>query len=193
MAVYLLLKAKDQAILTAYTFDLLILRAALQEAAKRGVRVQVFVDHSHSMSGSTATQMDRLQDLRQQGVEVFLSTGVGGGGIQHSKTLLVDGLYIVGSTNWTNSSRSNHEVSILLELSAEGNSAVRQKLEYIKLNSTALTEAQIKSSQKLRDARKQSRGRSAEPSRSSEPDKYATARRYSIARARSKDVTRFQP
>ena len=45
-------------------------------------------------------------------------------GAQHSKTLLVRhdegekrGVFIVGSTNWTTSSRSNREVSVRLELS----------------------------------------------------------------------------
>ena len=100
MGVFLLSRAKEEAILTAFTFDLLTVSAALKEAAQRRIHVQVDVDQSHSLRGTTATQMDRLEDLRNHGVEVFLSTGVSGSGIQHSKTLLVDQqFYLVGSAN----------------------------------------------------------------------------------------------
>ena len=134
------------------------------------------------MKGATAAQMDRLELLRREGVEVFLAHGVLTGGIQHSKTMLVDHLYLCGSTNWTSSSRSNHESSLLVELTEEGRLEVMQKLGYIMLGAELLTTETVKASQGWRDARSKSRSKSVEP------DLYATARRFSIARARSREA-----
>ena len=70
-----------------------------------------------------------MEYLRDGGVAVRLVTGRSGhvpgcsgsfAGIQHSKTLLVDEHAIVGSTNWTNAARKNHETSVLLSLAEEG-------------------------------------------------------------------------
>ena len=178
MGAFLLSKAKERAFLTAFTFDLLIICAALKEAAQRGIRVQVFVDKGHSLRGTTASQMDRLDDLRNNGIEVYLTTGIAGGGIQHSKTLLVDNFIIVGSTNWTSSSRSNHELSVLLELDETGKTAALLKGEYILQSSTLLTIKGIEDSRLTRESRQHARAKSAEP------DRFATARRFSIANER---------
>jgi len=183
MGVNLLKKAKERAILTAFTLDLLVMCNALVEAAQRGVQAQLFVDKSHSLKGSTSAQMDRLEMLRRGGVEVYLAKGVTAGGIQHSKTLLVDGYYLCGSTNWTSSSRSNHESSMLIELSDEGKKAVMSKLGYVMQGAELLTQETARRSQEYRDTR--IRGRSADPS----PHRFGeTARRFSIARARSRDA-----
>jgi phosphatidylserine/phosphatidylglycerophosphate/cardiolipin synthase-like enzyme len=183
MAVNLLSKAKERVILTAFTLDLLIVCNAMIEAAQRGVQAQLFVDRSHSLKGSTSAQMDRLELLRRGGVEVYLAKGVTAGGIQHSKTLLVDGYYLCGSTNWTSSSRSNHESSMLIELSDEGKKAVMSKLGYVMQSAEMLSQDTVKRSQDWREAKV--RGRSADPS----PHRFGeTARRFSIARARSRDA-----
>ncbi len=183
MAVYLLGKAKERAILTAFTFDLLVVCNALVEAAQRGIQVQLYVDRNHSLKGCTSAQMDRLELLRRGGVEVYLAQGVTAGGIQHSKTLLVDGYYLCGSTNWTSSSRSNHESSMLIELTDEGKKAVMSKLGYIMQSAELLSSDTAKRSQDWREAKV--RGRSADPS----PHQFGiTARRFSIARARSRDA-----
>ena len=183
MGVNLLKKAKERAIMTAFTLDLLVVCHALVEAAQRGVQAQLFVDKGHSLKGSTSAQMDRLEMLRRGGVEVYLAKGVTSGGIQHSKTLLVDGYYLCGSTNWTNSSRSNHESSMLIELSDEGKKAVMQKLGYMMQDAELLTQETVKRAQEFREVR--SRGRSADPS----PHRFGeTARRFSIARARSREA-----
>ena len=183
MGVNLLKKAKERAIMTAFTLDLLVVCHALVEAAQRGVQAQLFVDKGHSIKGSTSAQMDRLEMLRRGGVEVYLAKGVTSGGIQHSKTLLVDGYYLCGSTNWTSSSRSNHESSMLIELSDEGKKAVMQKLGYMMQDAELLTQETVKRAQEFREVR--SRGRSADPS----PHRFGeTARRFSIARARSREA-----
>jgi len=183
MAVFLLGKAKERAILTAFTFDLLVVCNALSEAAQRGVQVQLYVDKSHSMKGVTAAQMDRLELLRRTGVEVFLAQGIVAGGIQHSKSLLVDAHFLCGSTNWTSSSRSNHEFSVLIGLSEEGKISVMEKLGYVMQSAELLTTKTAQASQDWREARSNRvRGRSAEP------DMHATARRFSLARARSREA-----
>jgi phosphatidylserine/phosphatidylglycerophosphate/cardiolipin synthase-like enzyme len=187
MAVNLLNKAKDRATLTAFTLDLLIVCNAMVEAAQRGVQSQLFVDRGHSLKGSTSAQMDRLEMLRRGGVEVYLAKGVTAGGIQHSKTLLVDDYYLCGSTNWTSSSRSNHESSMLIELSDEGKKAVMSKLGYVMQSAELLSQDTVKRSQDWREANREAkvRGRSADPS----PHRFGeTARRFSIARARSRDA-----
>jgi len=184
MGIFLLGKAKVRAILTAFTFDLLTVSIALKEAAHRDVQVQLYVDKGHSLKGTTAAQMDRLEDLRKNGVEVYLVQGIAAGGIQHSKSLFVDGFYMCGSTNWTSSSRSNHEISVLMELSEEGETAVMQKLGYIMQGAELLTSEKAKASQLWRDEKLSSRGRSVESDRTA----YSTARRFSIARARSREV-----
>jgi len=186
MGIFLLGKAKVRAILTAFTFDLLTVNFALKEAAHRDVQVQLYVDKGHSLKGTTAAQMDRLDDLRKNGVEVYLVQGIAAGGIQHSKSLFVDGFYMCGSTNWTTSSRSNHEVSVLMELSEEGETAVMQKLGYIMQGAELLTSEKAKASQLWRDEKLSSRGRSV----GSESDRtaFSTARRFSIARARSREA-----
>jgi len=183
MAAFLLGRVKERAILTAFTLDLLVLCSALSAAAQlSGVRVQVYVDKSHSLKGSTSAQMDRLQLLRRSGVEVYLAHGVSSGGIQHSKSLLVDSHYICGSTNWTTSSRSNHESTLLVELTGEGKAAVMTKLGYIMQTAELLTIEAAEASQEWRKARAKSRGRSVEA------DLYTTARRFSLARARSREA-----
>ena len=116
-------------------------------------------------------------------MEVFLSRGVTSGGIQHSKTLFVDGFYIVGSTNWTSSSRSNHESSVLLELSRDGVESVNQKLTYMREVSTRLTLEEVQDSQELRDTRR---------AKSVDPERFKTAKRFSIARARSIEPRRYE-
>ena len=183
MGVNLLNKAKERVIMTAFTLDLLIVCHALVETAQRGVQAQLFVDKGHSLKGSTNAQMDRLEMLRRGGVEVYLAKGVTAGGIQHSKALLVDGYYMCGSTNWTNSSRSNHESSVLIELSDEGKKAVMHKLGYMMQEAELLTQETVKRAQEYREIKV--RGRSADPS----PHRFGeTARRFSIARARSREA-----
>jgi len=185
MVVFLLGKARVYAYLTAFTFDLLLITEALKAAAERGVRVEVFADRGHAMRGATQQMMERLDDLRKKGVEVFLTGGVSPGGIQHSKTLYTDGYYIVGSTNWTTSSRSNHESSVLVKLTGEGIAAVERKLDYVRVGCTMLTAEVVAESRRQREGQAEARRRA----QSTEPnERFATARRFSIARARSREA-----
>jgi len=180
-------RATDAITLTGFTLDLLVLCEALKAAALRGVPVEVYVDKNHSMTGTTVAMMDRLESLRKGGVEVFLTTGASGG-IQHSKTMIVDGTWLLlGSTNWTNSSRSNHELSVCLELTGEGRIAYRTWKGYLVATSRMLTNEDIKTSKLLRADKGKARSASRGRAKSSEQDKYATAMRWSIARNRSRE------
>ena len=187
LACFMCSRAEDAITLTGFTFDLLVLCEALKAAAVRGVPVEVYVDKSHSMSGSTLAMMERLESLRSGGVEVYLTTGASGG-IQHSKTLLVDGTWLlVGSTNWTNSSRSNHELSVCLHLTGEGRNAVREWKKYLVATSQLLTVDGIKTAKLIRADKGKARSASRARAKSSEQDQYATAKRWSIARNRSRE------
>ena len=176
MAVYLLTKAKARAHLTGYTFDYLPLSTALIEAAARGVKVTCYLDHQHAISGTTQAMPDRLNDMREKGVRVCLCKGVTASlGIQHSKTLLADDYLIVGSTNWTNASRSNQEMGILIRMSLAGGAKWDARLGFMTQQAVEFGEADFH----------KGRGNRVGRSKSTGPDRYATAKRFSLARERS--------
>ena len=177
MAVYLLSLAQGRAHLTGFTFDYLPLSTALVEAAQRGVDVTCCFDHQHVISGATTAMPERLNDLRKGGVRVCLCRGVNSGmGTQHSKTLLVDDYMIVGSSNWTNATRNNQELSVLIRVTGAGRDAWDKRLGFMMHHGTEFTEEHFV---RGLNSRKIIR------SKSSGPEKYATAKRFSIARGRS--------
>ena len=175
MVLFLLDKATIDATMTAFTFNAPLIKARLVETAARGVKVKLFIDRGHSMSGTTGNQMNCLQELQDAGVEVFLVSGADPSGIQHSKTVLVDHMFLVGSTNWTSNSRPNHEVHTLLELKPEGLQAVRVKYDNMKRTSRLLTEKEVSLSVELRTNRVQ---------RAKSEERYSTAKKFSLARER---------
>ena len=120
--------------------------------------------------------------MRDAGVKVLLSRGVSGSsGIQHSKTLLCDEHIIVGSCNWTNSSRLNQERSVLIALNEKGMQAYEESFKYLKANSSVFSEKEEEHGQAVRDRRA---SKSIPPSTTAR-DRYSTAKRFSVARARS--------
>ena len=176
MGAFLIGKAEFRIVLTAYTFDLLMITEALKAAAARDVVVTVICDTNHTLTGTTAAMVSRLASLRDAGVRVELTKGVSGNsGIQHSKTLLCDEHVIIGSCNWTNSSRLNQEMCVLLSLNAEGRASYEERLRYLQRYSELFT------------VEEEQKGRKSRGARSVPPveDRYRTARRFSIARARS--------
>ena len=54
---------------------------------------------------------------------------ISGTGIQHAKTLLADDFLIIGSCNWTVSSRANSELGALVQLTPKGAQLVRDTIE----------------------------------------------------------------
>ena len=140
------------------------------------MKVRLFIDRGHSLSGTTGQQMACLKEMSDAGVEVYLTSGPEGGGIQHSKTLLVDRMFLVGSTNWTSNSRSNHEVNTLLELEPRGVQAIHCKYELIRRCSKLLTMKEVGIAEELRTNRAQ---------RAKSEERYSTAKRFSLARERN--------
>ena len=189
MAVYLITKAVKNIIMTVYTYDLLVIGDALKSAAGRGVKVEVIADYGHTLTGTTVAMVERMKGLLESGVHVVLTKGASGNsGIQHSKTLLSDEHVIVGSCNWTTSSRSNQEMSILVALNDAGMSSWQERLSYLKRHGRPMTEEDVVKGQATRDQRKASH--SVPPA-----DRYGNARRFSIharrasARSASRDPT----
>jgi phosphatidylserine/phosphatidylglycerophosphate/cardiolipin synthase-like enzyme len=89
-------------------------RQALIEAAKRGVRVQVFLDISDDEDFSTEANRDVAKDLRRHGVTVHFDSP---GRTTHTKLVVIDQRYVfLGSHNFTHSAlRHNNEASVLIE------------------------------------------------------------------------------
>ena len=114
--------------------------------------------------------------MSDAGIEVFLVSGAEASGIQHSKTVLVDHMFLVGSTNWTSNSRANHEVHALLELKPDGLQAVHVKYDNMKRCSKLLTEKEVSLAVKLRTNRVQ---------RAKSEERYSTAKKFSLARERN--------
>lgn len=175
MSIYLLTHAKTRAHLTGFTFDYLPLCAALIDAAERGIKVTCFLDYQHAISGTTQAMPDRLNDMREKGVLVCLCKGLSLG-IQHSKTLLVDNYLVVGSTNWTNASRNNQELGVLIRLSEAGGAKWDTRLGFMTQQAVVYGEEDYHKGRGNRIRRSKSAGPA---------EKYATAKRFSIARERS--------
>jgi phosphatidylserine/phosphatidylglycerophosphate/cardiolipin synthase-like enzyme len=89
-------------------------REALIGAAKRGVRVQVFLDVSDDEDFSTEANRGVAKDLRRQGITVHFDSP---GRTTHTKLVVIDQRYLLlGSHNFTHSAlRHNNEASVLIE------------------------------------------------------------------------------
>ena len=156
MACYLasIAKAGMMIVVLAFTYDLRELSEALIAASERGVGVQVIADYRSTLGGSTRDQVQRLRALRAAGIGVLLASGISiqeeyaaenravrpGQGIQHSKVLRMDKYVIVGSANWTTSSKCNIETSALIQLEQEGIREFDRRVELILKRSTPLTD-----------------------------------------------------
>ena len=127
--------------------------------------------------------MTRLAELRRNGAEVFLTRGPHSGGIQHSKVLYVDGRVLLGSTNWTNSSRSNFEMNVLIELTAEGEMEFMEQIHLLRCRSELLTSNSIRSSSAERLQKNIAKARS----KSAEPKHSAAESCFSIAESRRRN------
>ena len=152
-ASYMLDRCQERAILTCFTFDSMEVALSLGNAAERGRKITVYADRNHLIHGTTKFMVDRMKHLLDSGVSVRLVTGRSGqvtgcsgnfSGIQHSKTLLVDTHAIVGSTNWTNAARKNHEVSVLVSLEEEGMVAFNEWHDILAKMSHGLTDDNLR-------------------------------------------------
>ena len=125
--------------LSAYTYDRSDVTEQLLLAQACGAIVRVILDEK-SINGATREMRPQAIRMLQSGVEVrslcgkscveeYRATGRNVAshlrGIHHSKTLLVDEFLVVGSCNWTTSSRSNFETGTLLQLHKVGLEEIR--------------------------------------------------------------------
>ena len=106
--------AVDTVRLACYTFDMQSLVLKLQEARKR--RVQVKVMFSQQDRNQAKNQQSQLQALRACGCDVRGWSGTR----MHAKWLIADGVFIVGSCNFSEASQRDLERGVrILGLPAE--------------------------------------------------------------------------
>ena len=104
--------------------------------------MKVGLDRRTTLGGAPKDQRQLAQQLQANRIEVVLQKGaalgpeyqrvgrtVTGTGIQHAKCLLADNMLVVGSTNWTTSSRGNSEVGVLIRLRSSAEQVVKEMLE----------------------------------------------------------------
>ena len=182
MANYMIGRAKDYVTLTGFSYDLLSITESLKAASHRFLMVKVYVDRSHALRGTTLKMLERLEELRQHGVCVFLVGGLGSGGIQHSKSVYTDGYLLLGSTNWTESSRTNHELGVVLDLEGEARNTLRRRMQVMHSCSEPLTPEIYFEARQARDKKEQEKKQ-----RSQSVDVGHTARKFSIARRRAQE------
>ena len=104
--------------------------------------MKVALDRRTTLSGKPRDQQQMAQQLQASRIAVVLQKGtplapeysrvnraVSGTGILHAKCLLADGMLVVGSANWTTSSRGNKEVGVLIRLYPSAIQSVQEALE----------------------------------------------------------------
>jgi phosphatidylserine/phosphatidylglycerophosphate/cardiolipin synthase-like enzyme len=149
-------RAKEYVMLFGFTYDRQDITDALIRAAHRGLEVQVGLDKRYTLSGKCRDQLQKAKQLRAEGVAVNLVDGeklaehyrlvgrtVYGLGIAHAKVLHSDRGTVIGSCNWTTSSRSNYEVGVCLELSAAESQSFRTTLQSAWAAGVELREAEV--------------------------------------------------
>ena len=134
-ALQLILRAApgERVTMLGFSFDRSELVCALIGAKKRGCHVRVVLDKDMTLKGRTRDQLSSSKELVACGVLVRIAAGVPLGpeyravgrsvpgflnGIQHSKAVLAGREAVIGSANWTTSSRSNWELGLHVEFAA---------------------------------------------------------------------------
>ena len=102
-------------------------------ARRRDVTVVIGADKKWSLSGKTRDQLKMLQRLQAEGCEVKCLVGVScadeyravgrnpfnGLGLLHAKVVHTDAGSVLGSCNWTTSSRANIEVGVHVKFTSQ--------------------------------------------------------------------------
>jgi hypothetical protein len=93
-------------------------------------------------------------------------------------------MLIIGSTNWTNSSQNNQEISVAYALNAEGLRAHTKRIEEMREASEIFSEVEARAAIENRAVRRAAGNatvRSKSVGHLPAEDKYRTARKFSIA------------
>ena len=184
-------------------YDLADLSEAFRRCKTAGRDLELYFDHLAAFDGKCAGELDQLTLLVTNGIRCLLVRGyskkehyiaadrkaVGGTGIHHAKWLLVGPFLIIGSGNWTTSSKGNAETMMLVQLTEAGLEDWYRRIAAVLsasgkvLTSERITEAQNKLEQRRLEKASEKRG---EPTTS--PD-YAVSP-YSRSRSTSRSVSR---
>ena len=178
LAVFLSTKAASfssvgRIILIACWYDLEDVTRALISCKESGHSPIVYVDHRNTLGNTARDQLVRLLELRSNGIPVRVVKGhlmkeayeadgrssIGGRGLLHAKALIIDDFLMLGSTNWTTSSKANHEMSVLLELNREGHAQVDKWLETVDGSAEGLSDEVIRKAEASMERRSASRSR----------------------------------
>ena len=133
----------------------------------------VYVDHRNTLANTARDQLQRLLELRANGIPIKVVKGhlmkeaygadggssIGGRVLLHAKALLIDNFLLLGSTNWTRSSKANHEMSVLLELNREGHAQVDKWLETVDEGSEIMSDEVVRKAEASMERRSVSRSR----------------------------------
>ena len=168
-AVKLMREARSHILLLGFTYDLPEFQKALLDAFTRRITVQIGLDRRTTMSNRPRDQQQFAQQLEAQRVPVRLLKGgplgpeyakvgrqVSGTGIQHAKTILIDNKMIVGSCNWTVSSKANGELSVLIRLNEGGLRLMKSTIE-TKISAGEPLEAALAAPRRSRSSSRNSR------------------------------------
>ena len=166
-------KAKRLVHLNAYSFDRADVVSALVSARKRGLDVKVAMDKGMTLKGKTRDQLSMCKELIAAGICVHVAEGdnltavyraVGRSvpgflkGIMHQKSAMIDDLVIIGSCNWTTSSRGNFEIGVLFKVEPSHRDIVKEMLEVPFVSGQELTHAAVEEAQRARSESPTGRG-----------------------------------
>jgi phosphatidylserine/phosphatidylglycerophosphate/cardiolipin synthase-like enzyme len=161
IAVRLVDSAEQYVRLFGFTYDRGDITEALKKAKLRGVDVAVGVDRKWTLNGRTRDQLARLKELEAHGVVTRVVSGsstaeeyhaVGRSvsdsvGILHAKAVHTDKGTLVGSANWTTSSRSNIELGVELSLDDLAAAELKDYMSSVIDQGFAVTDAEVLAAQ----------------------------------------------
>ena len=165
-AIRLVDQAEEYVLMLSFTFDREDLVDALVAARRRGVQVTIGSDKKWTLSGKTKDQLKMLLRLQAEGCEVRCLVGVSCGpeyralgrapynglGLLHAKVVHTDGGSVIGSCNWTTSSRANIEVGVHVKFTSQESSRLLDEWSAQILDGVPLREAAQLAEQRARSA-----------------------------------------